>query len=102
VVNQLTLLALKRFKYTKYSTLYIRLSVFIGPNSKMTNVYYSLSESTSVPFSRNPGQLTQGVIDFGSKPAMEPLEDGNPEATRRSRRLIKSHFYQDFGKILVP
>ena len=32
----------------------------------MTDDYYSLS--TSVPFSRHPGQLSQGVIGFGSKP----------------------------------
>ena len=34
----------------------------------MTDDYYSLSVTTSVTFSRHPGQLTQGVIDFGSKP----------------------------------
>jgi len=63
--------------------------------------YYSLSESSSVPFSRHPGQLSQGVIDFGSKPGwnhwkmatqklQDDLFDCKPEGFYQFIKILKS------------
>ena len=67
----------------------------------MTDDYYSLSDTTSVTFSRHPGQLTQGVIDFGSKPGwnhwkmatqklQDDLYDCKPEGFYQFIKNLKS------------